>query len=603
MMQLPTIIAAIATLAGCASAPSRPTSVARDDYASTREYVAKLIQYEMDKNKVAGLSIALVDDQHVIWAEGFGYADQEQKIPATAETLYRVGSISKLFTDTAAMQLVEQGKLDIDQPLRNYLPGFAIKTHHPDATKITPRQLMTHHAGLPRDRLKGFMTPHPEPFTEVVNELHEDYAAYPPSQVFSYSNLGITLLGSAIQNLSGIPFANYMQQTVLTPLGMSNSSFDVGLAKSTLMAKGYRGREAAIDPPLRDVPAGGLNSSVTDMSHFMSMIFANGRSGYFPGNFSGNHQILKPETLAEMLRPQNTDVPLDFNFRVGLGWMLSTVGNSTIENAGTVAHHSGGTILFHSQMYVLPEHKLGVVVLSNSSTSGQVVDYIATETLKLALEAKTGIRQPRHDKIPPDNTPLPEEMLRDYVGDYTTLAGYARIRACGKRLCADLAGRGFNLVRGSDGLFRLDYTLLGMFHIDLGSLGEIGFALRTVAGRNLLVARAGNQELLVGQRIAPLPDFDSWRRYLGDYEITNLASDHKFFKRIRLIEESGFLLIELTPALEPGEKARIPLRPISDTEALLLGALNDGGETIRVLTTEGNERVQFSGYQLRKVAR
>ena len=112
----------------------------------------------MKKNSVTGLSIALVDDQRIVWAEGFGYADQEKKIPATADTLYRVGSISKLFTDTAAMQLVEQGKLDIDQPLKKYIPNFSIKSRYPDTAEITPRQLMTHHSGLPRDRLKGFMT-------------------------------------------------------------------------------------------------------------------------------------------------------------------------------------------------------------------------------------------------------------------------------------------------------------------------------------------------------------------------------------------------------------------------------------------------------------
>ena len=129
--------------------------------------------------------------------------------------------------------------------------------------------------------------------------------------------------------------------------------------------------------------------------------------------------------------PKNTAVPLDLNFRMGLGWMLSTLGTTTIQNAGMVAHHSGATAYFHSQMYLLPEHKLGVVVLSNSSTSGEVVDRIATETLALALEAKTGIRQPEHLKTLPDFHPLTADTVQEYAGDYTTLAGFAKIRACG----------------------------------------------------------------------------------------------------------------------------------------------------------------------------
>lgn len=596
IMKLPFTILMIAILAGCAAAPPRPTSVVRGDYASTQAYVTKLIQYEMDKNPVAGLSIALVDDQSIVWAEGFGYADQERKIPATAETLYRVGSISKLFTDTAAMQLVEQGRLDFDQPLRNYLPGFTIKTRYPDTVEITPRQLMTHHAGLPRDRLKGFFVySHPTSFTEVAADIREDYVAYPPNRIFSYSNLGISLLGSAIQNQSGMAFADYMRQSVLDPIGMSNSSFDTGLSTSSLMAKGYMGRKAAIEPFLRDVPAGGLNSSIAEMSRFMAMIFAGGKSG--------DHRILKAETLDEMLRPQNADITLDFNFRIGLGWMLSTLGQSTIENAGTVAHHSGGTILFRSQMYILPEHKLGVVVLSNSSTAGQAVDHIATEALTLALEAKTGIRQPKHIKIQSDNRSLPIETVRDYVGGYTTMLGFARVYADGENLRVDVAGHDFGLVRGSDGLFRLDYSLLGIFHIDLGSIGEIGFSQRTVDGRDLLVARAGAQEMLVGQRIDPPSNPSAWKRHLGDYEITNLEGDHSFFNRIRLIEEHGFLLVELTPASKPSEKARIPLLPVSENEGLLLGPLSDGGDTVRIVMADGVEQVLFSGYKLKRIVR
>lgn len=595
-MKLPSILTIMLTLTGCAAAPPRPASVAPGDYAATQDYITKLIQYEMKKNKVAGLSIALVDDQRIVWSEGFGYADMEKRTPATAETLYRMGSITKLFTATAAMQLAEQGRLDIDKPLRNYVPGFEIKTRYPDAAEITPRHLMTHHSGLPRDRIKGFMHPHPVPFTEMAEVMRDDYTAYPPKKIFSYSNLGIALLGQAIQNQSGMSFADYMRQSVLVPLGMSNSSFDTGLAVSALMAKGYRGRKAAIDPPLRDVPAGGLNSNVTDMSRFMAMVFADGKT---VGGTSGDHRILKAETLAEMLRPQNTAIPLDFNFRIGLGWMLSTVGESTIENAGTVAHHNGGTILFRSQMYILPDHKLGVVVMANSDTAGQAIDRVATETLKLTLEAKTGIHQPVRSKIPPTDEPLSDETIRDYVGDYTTLAGFARIYTHGKGLRAEAAGHQFDLVRGSDGLFRLGYSILGIFHIDLGAMGEVGLSRRTVEGRDLLIARSGTQEMLVGQRIEPLANPGAWRRYLGDYEITNLGDDHRFVDRVRLIEERNFLLIEMTTS---GETVRVPLLPVADNEALLLGALSDGGDTVRAVMVDGEERILASGYLLKKVA-
>lgn len=593
-MKFPPILLAIGSLAGCATPPTRPTTIQSGDYTAVKEYARKLVQYEMKQSDIVGLSIALVDDQQVVWAEGFGYADQENKLAATPTTLYRVGSISKLFTDTAAMQLAEQGKLDIDQPLQHYLPDFSIKSYPPHTGQITLRQLMSHHSGLPRDRLQGFMTPHPESFTKLAERLHEDYTAYPPGQVFSYSNLGIALLGNVIEKQSATPFADYMRASLLMPLGMSDSSFDTGLSPSTLMAKGYRHHKPETDPPLRDVPAGGLNSSVTDLSRFISMIFA--------GGIAHGRQILKAETLAEMLTPQNTHVPLDLNFRVGLGWMLSTVGTSTINNAGTVAHHNGGTILFRSQMYVLPEHKLGIVVLANSSTAGQAIDRLATQTLSLALEAKTGIHQPKHQHIQPDKTPLSEQTMQAYVGDYATEAGLTRIRSNGKGLSAEFAGKKLDLIRGSDRLFRLNYTLLGIFPIKLGNLGEVGFSLHTVDDQEILLAQVDSQEILVGQRIPPSVNPGAWKNRTGEYQITNLGEDFRFIEKIRLHEEHGLMIVSLTSAEVPKQTIKIPFMPLSDQLGILLGPLVNGGNAIQASTINDEEHLLYSGYQLKKIA-
>ncbi len=587
------ILAALAILSGCAAAPARPSRFNQGDEEAAKAYLTKLIAYEMQNSSTPGLSIALVDDQRVVWAQGFGYADLEHKVPATAQTLYRVGSISKLFTDTAAMQLVEQGKLDIDRPLQTYLPNFTIKEHAADAAAITPRLLMTHHSGLPRDWAKGFMTPEPATFTSVIDDIREEYAAYPPREVFSYSNLGITLLGSAIQQLSGTAFADHVKQSVLMPMGMSASSFETGVSSSTLMAKAYKGHEAKAEPSLRDIPAGGLNSSVADLSRFMSMMFA--------GGMSGEHRILKAETIAEMLRPQNSDVSLDMNFHVGLGWMLSTLGRSTIQGGGVVAHHAGATELFRSQMYILPEHKLGVVVLANSSTARQAIDHVATAALSMQLEAKTGIKQPPFVTIPAAAQPVSDATVEAYVGDYTTIAGPARVFSEGKNLRAELAGRRFDLVQRSDGLFALDYALLGMFHLNLGGLEDAGLSVRKIGGHDALVARIGSQEMLVGDRVSPPKSLGDWQRRLGDYEIANLGDDHRFIERIRLTEERGFLIVELTMTDPPGRKQRLLLMPQSNTVGLLLGPLGDAGEAVRVQTVEGEERLVVSGYQAKRV--
>jgi CubicO group peptidase (beta-lactamase class C family) len=592
MMKLPPILLAIATLAGCTSAPTRPTTVVRGDYQQTQAYVTELIQYEMAKHAVPGLSIALVDDQRVVWAQGFGLADVARKLPASADTLYRVGSISKLLTDTAAMQLSEQGRINIDQPLQHYLLGFAPKTHQPQAP-ITVRQLMTHHSGLPRDQLKGFQNPAPQPLHELENDLSEEYLAYAPDQVFHYSNVGISLVGRVVETQSATPFAQYMRQSVLMPMGMSQSSFDTGPSASAQMSLGYRKREAVPEVPLRDVPAGGLNSSVNDLSRFMSMVFA--------GGASGGQQILKPQTVTEMLRPQNTAVPLDSNFHVGLGWMLSTLGKSTLQNAGPVAHHGGAIGMFRSALYVLPHHKLGVVVLGNSNTAEEVVDRVATETLKLALQAKAGVEQPADQPSGWAQGALPAETLRDLPGDYTTAFGLARVRAEGQRLKVEALGKTFDLRQRTDGLLGIDYALFGFIPVDLGPISELGLVCRSVAGRDLLFARVGAQDMLVGQRIKPPLDLGTWRKRLGDYTVTNPGSDPKVAERISLVEEHGYLMLALSFSDAPGTTERVVVMPVADTHAQLLGSLAQGGETVRVVMVDGVEQLTYSGYRAKKM--
>jgi CubicO group peptidase (beta-lactamase class C family) len=584
----------LALIAGCASAPSRPTSIARGDYASTQAYITRLIEHGMAQNKVTGLSIALIDDQRVVWSQGFGYADLARQTPATANTLYRVASVSKVFTDTAAMQLAERGLLNIDQPVQKVLPNFAPMTRQPQAA-ITPRQLMTHHSGLPRDKGHSFQADAPDSFTEVVGYLNQTPVAYPPGHTFNYSNLSLSLLGSVVQSASGTPFAQHMQQSVLTPLGMADSSFSAEPSASARMSLGYKQGAVQKEWPLRDVPAGGLNSSTLDLARFVSMVFAQGKSG--------DKQILKPETVTEMLRPQNSAVPLDLNFSVGLGWMLSTLGQSTLQNAGPVAHHGGAIGMFRSQMYLLPQHKLGVVVLANSNSAMGLVDRAATEALSLALEAKTGIQQPKPVKVEWADTPIPADILQAAVGDYTTAIGHVTITRDGNALRAQAhaVGRSFNLRQRQDGLLGLNYVLLGLFNINLGPLSEVGLELRKVAGQELLIARVGTQELRVGARIQAPASLGAWRQRLGEYEITNFGAyelSHIGDKpsTIRLVEERGFLIAEVSFGESLGQPQRMLLMPTSHTEARVPETLAEGGESLRIVIENGVEHFVFSGY-------
>lgn len=450
---------------------------------------------------------------------------------------------------------------------------------------------MTHHSGLPANFMSGMWATNPEPFTAVLPEIKGEYVAYRPNTVFAYSNLGVTLLGSAIERVSRDNYADYMNHHLLQPMGMIHSSF-TAKPDVPMMSKAYRKGKEVVETPLRDVPAGGLDSSVEDMGRFMEMIFAEGKSG--------NNRIIGQETLTEMLKPQNEGVPLDQNFRVGLGWILGGLGGIDIQNAGPVAHHSGGTENFMSQMVILPQHKLGVIVLANSASGAQVVSDIATQTLKLALEAKTGIKQPEKEKVALDLTPISSEIVREYSGNYATMVGAAKIEGDSAGLRAQALGKTFQLVHRDDGKFSLRYKALGFISIGLGDLENIGFSRTTLEGREILVGSTNHQAMLVGERIRPVPIPQKWLGHAGEYRVVNRDNNPMVPEKVALQLENG-LLIVTTLYSDPEKQMRMIILPISDSEAVIAGLGSGMGETIRVESSATGETGWFEGLELKKI--
>lgn len=408
-------------LTGCASSPEMP-AVSKGQHGEAMAQLQTYIQQEMSAARVQGLSIAIVDGQGVRWARGFGWADREHGVPADEHTRYRVGSLSKLFTDVAALQLVAQDRINLDVPVRQYLPEFAPKAPDGKAYPITPRMLMTHHSGLPRDILKGFMSDQPEAFEQVPRLLNGLGADDVPQRSFSYSNAGLSVLGSVITHVTQQPFESWMQSTLLEPLGMRESAFEALPGSHLQIAQGYMDGVAAKEPGLRDVPAGGLTSSAYDMANFMRMMLSRGEFD--------RRQVLPASWVQAMFTPQNTQVPLDVNFPVGLGWMLGSLSQqATYEGVATVAHHAGKTRLFNAQMYLLPEQQIGVVVMANDQGAQKLVGRVALRALTLTLQSTLGIHavQPpqRHWATPGAEAFTAQSDLaqQSWGGIYSTFVG------------------------------------------------------------------------------------------------------------------------------------------------------------------------------------
>jgi CubicO group peptidase (beta-lactamase class C family) len=581
-LSLPFAVFCSVFLVACGNAPQRPQALMQGDYSATREYVTALIRHEMARNDVVGASIALVDDQRVVWSEGFGHADLEAGERVSITTPFRLGSIAKVMTAGLAMQMAERGELSLDAPLAEQLPGFSVRSRFAESGPITPRNIMNHHSGLPSNRLGGMMGARPMPIASLVPAMRDEYVAYPADYVFSYSNLGVTLLGAAMETRQQRPFDMLLRDRLFAPLGMRHARIS-----SMPLYKEYRRGQAVDSLALRDLPSGGLVASADDMSRFMRMLFGGGQLD--------GARVLNEDSLAEMWRVQNGGNALDFGLKVGLGWMLS---GFDIPGAGLVASHGGTLLDSHSLMIVLPEHKLGVVVMANSAESMGMVKQVASETLRLALETKSGVRpaldRPRFAIAPARAIDLSEQQTM-----FDTLVGLARVAGDSESLDAKIMGHTLELKPDVDGQFSLRYKLFGLFPVSLAALDDVRVSLARVEQLDLLVGHFEGHSRLLGQRLQAERIPQSFLEQLGEYEVVGEA-EGLLPSRLSLLHEDGLLVGEASFKQFPDLQLRIAMQPLSEDELLIAGMGTGKRETIRVVERQGERRLLFSGLELRR---
>jgi CubicO group peptidase (beta-lactamase class C family) len=332
------------------SQPSPPPAFTKQDFET---FLDALIPSQLQNRDIAGAVVSVVKDGQVLFEKGYGYADVEAKKAVLPEqTLFRPGSISKLFTATAVMQLVEQGKLDLDRDVNEYL-DFTIPKTYPEP--VTLRRLLTHTAGF-EEVLKNLFIAHESDFkplrTYLVNQM--PVRIFPPGKIPSYSNYGFSLAGYIVERVSGEKFERYIDNHILKPLRMTNSTFDQPLPPqlAVQMSKGYlnaskKPRDFEI---VQAAPAGALTTTAADMTRFMLMFL---QDGTLDGVV-----ILKPETVRQMETRQFELHP-----------MINGLGINFIEYVTQPARligHGGDTIYFHSDMLLVPAAHIGYFISYNS---------------------------------------------------------------------------------------------------------------------------------------------------------------------------------------------------------------------------------------------
>ena len=341
-----------------------------------------------------GISAAVIHDQEVVWSKGFGYADVENGIPAAPDTIYRVASISKLFTSTALMQLIEKGKLNLFDPIRDYLPCFDIKD---EKGPINLVNLVTHTSGLPREAAGPYWTTNQFPETaELIKNLPGQTHTLPVWRKWKYSNLAVSLAGMIVEEVAGKRYEDYVKENILDPLGMSDSFMETVPMSHSKLAKGYGrrmpdgSREASDFTDCKGItPAANLATTVMDLAKFAMLQFREDQE----------EGVLKGETLREMHRPHWVDPKWTMGWGIGFG--------ITRLKDKTYIGHGGAVKGYRTNLRISLDDKVAVIVFTNADDG---------EPIKYVDKAFPWVAHPLAEK--PEDVKSIDESWRDYIGKY-----------------------------------------------------------------------------------------------------------------------------------------------------------------------------------------
>ena len=354
---------------------------------------------ELAIRNVPGAAVAVVKGDRVVFAKGFGVVSVEGALPVTPETLFQIGSTTKAFTATLALSLAEEGRLALDRPIGERVPGLA-----PSLSRVTLAQLLSHSAGL-KDESDEFGLQDESSLAAYARSWTDAYCLLPPGQVFSYSNSGFALAGMVVQEAEGKAFADLMTERVFRPLGMDRSTFRPTVAMTYPLAVGHRlvaAKPAVVRPLANDArlwPAGTAYSSASELARF-AIAFLNGR------RLEGR-QALSPSVIAAMSTPR-VEVPSLANPKTHYGFGLFI----TEKDRGVKqVWHDGTMTGYRASLRMLPEHQVAVVTLTNSD--GGPLERTAERALELLVPLAAKVAP----ALPPTLAMTAAEM-QPYVGLY-----------------------------------------------------------------------------------------------------------------------------------------------------------------------------------------
>lgn len=539
-----------------------------------------------NKNKLMGANIVLYDNEKILYSYNYGYINKAQNLKSTNDSLYMVGSNTKVMTALGIMKLMEDGILALDDDIRKFIPEFEIKSIF-EYDKITIENLLMHRSGIGCD-LFNLILDVTRDYHEVIGELKNTYLTEKPGKMFAYSNVGYTVLGIIIERASGLTYQEYIRKTIEEPLGIIIHFLQTAEERksfSSTISLCYDKRGHEVNDPLTTMIPAGSNTyiSMTDFVKF-GQIFLN-----------KNSTILKKDTL-ELMESLKVKEMLDYEV-ANTSYCLAHNAFDFGENVGKVLGHGGSTIYHHSVFNYISTQNVGVMVMTNSEQGRKSATAMGMMVLTEYLKSKGLI-----------NTRLSNThkyVLTNcdkYPGKYATLLGLINIRKNSKgELITKISNYPVKLLPCEDGFMQCNPNNV---------LLQLPFLKKAIKSLRLKLADYSGEEVLlleqtadyyknmniIGCRYEATSIPQTFKNACGSYEI---ASEN--LKNIScncsLDIEDGVLKLKVEAL---NNKFYIVLKPISDGLAFTQGFGRIARESVILNEDNGRFYLTYSGIVFKK---
>ena len=553
-----------------------------EELTSFRQSFSKFVPKKMKKHNVVGASVAILVDGEVVVNEGFGFSDLENGSRTNLNTPYPIGSVSKVITATAVLKLYSDGEIDIDRPYTDYVPDFVMKKHFPGPIDFTVRHLLSHYAGLPRLRVKGFLKKHPLPLDSLLVHSRNEYLIAPAGKVYQYSDWGVDLLALLVQRVTTIPYEEFVVKHIFTPLGMLHSGF------GPVDTKGYVNGKKTPTYEYSWPGSDGVYSTASDLAKLCQ--------AYFIEKDNKGNAFLKPEVVEQVHTLHYVDAPMAYNTQIGLMWEIQPYqGFKRVKKGGI--HEP-----FYSYVFYIPEQKAAVVVCSNSNASSRLHWDVWSKTFDF-LSKRHGLKgEMPKIKRKSGKTTLTDSQMKELGGTYSTDLGILNLQPDGKKFNVTLGldkQKGIATVH-EDNLLKLWVKKMGVkFHAMDIFWDRVGTEL--VVGEQY----GSGKRNIGGAKISHPKIPQSWKEAVGTYEVVNYETiDYRTIEEAELlVNEFGVLELRYRASYPATTNFQLGLSPLSETLAIIPGYNFEffGGETVELIKVKDGFELKSSGYKFKRV--